>query len=67
MDEDDGILDLEEVDNVEVVFEQTDTGRVVKFNVSHINGSLRFTVVNNDERFCQKNLYRMRNLKSFQI
>ena len=34
MDGDDGILDLEEVDNVEVVFEQTDTGRVVKFNVS---------------------------------
>ena len=36
MDGDDGILDLEEVDNVEVVFEQTDTGRVVKFNVSYL-------------------------------
>lgn len=31
---DDGILDLEEVDDVEVVYEQTDAGRVVKFNVS---------------------------------
>jgi ATP-dependent RNA helicase DDX24/MAK5 len=30
---DDGILDLEEVDDVEVVYEQTDAGRVVKFNV----------------------------------
>ena len=38
MDGDDGILDLEEVDNVEVLFEQTDTGRVVKFNVSYLNG-----------------------------
>lgn len=31
---DDGILDLEEVDNVEVVYEQTEAGRVAKFNVS---------------------------------
>jgi ATP-dependent RNA helicase DDX24/MAK5 len=31
---DDGILDLEEVEDVEVVYEQTDAGRVVKFNVS---------------------------------
>jgi ATP-dependent RNA helicase DDX24/MAK5 len=31
---DDGILDLEEVDDVEIVYEQTDVGRVVKFNVS---------------------------------
>lgn len=31
---DDGILDLEEVDGVEVVYEDTDAGRVVKFNVS---------------------------------
>jgi ATP-dependent RNA helicase DDX24/MAK5 len=30
---DDGILDLEEVDDVEVVYERTDAGRVVKFNV----------------------------------
>ena len=30
---DDGILDLEEVGDVEVVYEQTDAGRVVKFNV----------------------------------
>jgi ATP-dependent RNA helicase DDX24/MAK5 len=30
---DDGILDLEEVDDVEVVYEQTDAGRVAKFNV----------------------------------
>jgi ATP-dependent RNA helicase DDX24/MAK5 len=31
---DDGVLDLEEVDDVEVVYEETDAGRVVKFNVS---------------------------------
>jgi ATP-dependent RNA helicase DDX24/MAK5 len=30
---DDGILDLEEVDDVEVIYEQTDAGRMVKFNV----------------------------------
>lgn len=29
----DGFLELEEVDNVDVVFEETDTGRVVKFKV----------------------------------
>jgi ATP-dependent RNA helicase DDX24/MAK5 len=34
----DGILDLEEVDDVEVVYEQTDAGRVVKFNVSFVLG-----------------------------
>jgi len=32
--EDDGILELEEVEGVEVVYEDTDVGRVVKFNVS---------------------------------
>lgn len=31
---DDGILELEEVDGVEVIYENTDAGRVVKFNVS---------------------------------
>ena len=31
---DDGILELEEVDGVEVVYENTSAGRVVKFNVS---------------------------------
>lgn len=31
---DDGILELEEVEGVEVVYEETDGGRVVKFNVS---------------------------------
>ena len=34
LDGDDGILDLEEVDDVEVVYEQTEAGRVAKFNVS---------------------------------
>ncbi|KZP15440.1 DEAD-domain-containing protein [Athelia psychrophila] len=33
LDGDDGILDLEEVDDVEVVYEQTESGRVAKFNV----------------------------------
>ncbi|KAF7318870.1 hypothetical protein HMN09_00222500 [Mycena chlorophos] len=33
MADDDGILELEEVDNVEVVYEDTDGGRVVRFNV----------------------------------
>ncbi|KAF7325815.1 ATP-dependent RNA helicase MAK5 [Mycena kentingensis (nom. inval.)] len=33
MADDDGILELEEVENVQVVYEETDGGRVVKFNV----------------------------------
>jgi hypothetical protein len=33
---DDGILDFEEVEGVEVTYETTDGGRVVKFNVSFI-------------------------------
>lgn len=33
IDEDDGILELEEVDDVEVVYEETSAGRVAKFNV----------------------------------
>ena len=33
LDGDDGILELEEVDNVEVVYEEKDGGKVVKFNV----------------------------------
>ena len=32
----DGILELEEVDDVEVVYEQTDGGKVVRFNVSKV-------------------------------
>ena len=31
---DESILDLEEVENVEVVYEETAAGRIVKFNVS---------------------------------
>ena len=30
---DDGILELEEVDNVEVLYEETENGRVAKFKV----------------------------------
>jgi hypothetical protein len=37
---DDGILELEEVDDVEVVYEETQGGRVVKFNVSSVTSSL---------------------------
>ncbi|KAH7887065.1 ATP-dependent RNA helicase [Phlebopus sp. FC_14] len=33
LDGDDGILELEEVDDVEIVYEETSSGRVVKFNV----------------------------------
>lgn len=29
----DGIMELEEVDGIEVVYEETETGRVAKFNV----------------------------------
>jgi hypothetical protein len=32
--DDDGILELEEVENIEVVYEDTQAGRVIKFNVS---------------------------------
>ncbi|KAG6335504.1 hypothetical protein ID866_3576 [Astraeus odoratus] len=35
LDGDDGILELEEVDDVEVVYEDTEQGRVFKFNVLH--------------------------------
>jgi ATP-dependent RNA helicase DDX24/MAK5 len=31
---DDGILELEEVEDVEVLYEETELGRTVKFNVS---------------------------------
>lgn len=34
---DDGVLELEEVEGVEVVYETTEGGRVVKFNVSFRN------------------------------
>lgn len=33
---DDGVLELEEVEGVEVVYEETDGGKVVKFNVSEL-------------------------------
>lgn len=33
--DDDGILDLEEVDNVQVVYEETPQGRVTTFKVCH--------------------------------
>jgi len=33
---DDGILELEEVEDVEVIYEETDAGRVAKFKVSRI-------------------------------
>lgn len=33
LDVDDGILELEELDNVQVVYEDTADGRVAKFNV----------------------------------
>ena len=40
---DDGILDFEEVEGVEVIYEKTaDGGRVVKFNVSFISVRLLF-------------------------
>lgn len=53
MDGDDGILDLEEVDDVEVVYEQTDAGRVLKFNVSILKGCHSICVCNacHDKRF----------------
>ena len=34
---DDGILDFEEVEGVEVIYETTDGGKVVKFNVNFIS------------------------------
>ncbi len=33
IDFDDGILELEEVDNVEVVYEETEGGKIARFNV----------------------------------
>jgi ATP-dependent RNA helicase DDX24/MAK5 len=39
---DDGILDFEEVEGVEVIYETTDGGRVVKFNVNFIPVRLLF-------------------------
>ena len=37
LEDNDGILGLEEVDNVQVIYEDTSDGRVVKFNVSMYN------------------------------
>jgi ATP-dependent RNA helicase DDX24/MAK5 len=34
---DDGILELEEVEGVEVVYEMTEGGKVAKFHVSHLD------------------------------
>jgi ATP-dependent RNA helicase DDX24/MAK5 len=39
---DDGILDFEEVEGVEVIYETTDGGRIVKFNESFISVRLPF-------------------------
>ena len=39
---DDGILELEEVEGVEVIYETTDGGRVVKFNVGRVSVSFAF-------------------------
>lgn len=36
IDEDDGILELEEVEDVEVVYEETSAGKVAKFNVRRL-------------------------------
>lgn len=40
LDGDDGILELEEVDNVEIVYEEKDGGKVVKFNVRSLSMQL---------------------------
>ena len=39
---DDGILDFEEVEGVEVIYETMDGGRTIKFNVSFISVHLLF-------------------------
>ncbi|TFY76800.1 hypothetical protein EWM64_g7209, partial [Hericium alpestre] len=39
LDIDEGILELEEVDNVEVVYEETEAGRVARFNVIGDDGT----------------------------
>ncbi|EIW78544.1 P-loop containing nucleoside triphosphate hydrolase protein [Coniophora puteana RWD-64-598 SS2] len=38
LDGDEGVLELEEVDDVEIVYEDTENGRVLKFNVSREHG-----------------------------
>jgi ATP-dependent RNA helicase DDX24/MAK5 len=46
LDGDDGILELEEVENVEVVYEDTAGGRVMKFNVScRSQGRVRWVLI----------------------
>ena len=45
-DGDDGILELEEVEGVEVVYEETEGGRVARFNVSRRIFHLPFHVRN---------------------
>jgi hypothetical protein len=46
LDGDDGILELEEVENVEVVYEDTEGGRVMKFNVSgRTQGRVRWALI----------------------
>lgn len=42
---DDGILELEEVEGVEVVYEVTDAGKVVKFHVSERTTTVSTTIV----------------------
>ncbi|KAF9239814.1 ATP-dependent RNA helicase [Melanogaster broomeanus] len=44
LDGDDGILELDEVADVEVVYEETDGGRVVKFNVLELPDTPKFDV-----------------------
>ena len=41
---DDGIFGLEEAEGVEVLYEQTDAGRTVKFNVSHLRFFLLLSI-----------------------
>lgn len=45
LDGDDGILELEEVENVEVVYEDTEGGRVMRFNVSGRTHDIRWTLI----------------------
>ena len=45
LDGDDGILELEEVDGVEVTYEDTSGGRTVKFNVICLSLVLPFLIV----------------------
>ncbi|CAA7264354.1 unnamed protein product [Cyclocybe aegerita] len=52
---DDGILELEEVEGVEVVYEMTDAGRVAKFRVSEETPSTREVDEDNDRDHTAEN------------